>query len=42
VVAGGLFVGLAVWRKNSVAPFVAHLALNALEFLYVLVWLPTA
>jgi len=40
VVAGGLFAGLAVWRKNTVAPYVAHLALNALEFLYIWLWLP--
>jgi len=42
VVAGGVLGGLAVWRKSVVAPFVAHLALNVLEFLYILVWLPTA
>lgn len=40
VVAGGLFAGLAVWRKNTVAPYVAHLALNVLEFLYIVLWLP--
>jgi len=40
VVAGGVLGGLAVWRKNTVAPFVAHLSLNFLEFLFVVLWLP--
>lgn len=34
-VAGGLFAGLRAWRGGLVAPFVAHLALNILEFLWV-------
>lgn len=34
VVAGGLFAGLFTARKNIVAPFVAHLALNIVEFLF--------
>lgn len=38
VLAGGLFAGLTVWRKNMVAPFAAHLALNLVEFLYVWLW----
>ena len=42
VVAGGVLGGLAAWRRSVVAPFVAHLTLNVLEFLYILVWLPTA
>jgi hypothetical protein len=38
-VAGGLFAGLFLWRRNVVAPFAAHLALNLLEFLYIwLIW----
>jgi uncharacterized protein len=40
VVAGGLFAGLALWRKNTVAPYVSHLALNVLEFLYIVLWFP--
>lgn len=35
VVAGGLFCGLFVWRKNIIAPFAAHLALNIIEFLFI-------
>ncbi len=35
VVAGGLFSGLFLWRKNIIAPFAAHLALNLIEFLFV-------
>lgn len=37
VVAGGLFAGLLIWRKNIITPFAAHLALNIVEFL--LVWM---
>ncbi len=37
VVAGGLLAGLFVKRKNILAPFGAHLALNIVEFL--LIWL---
>lgn len=37
LVAGGLFAGLFVKRKNLLAPFGAHLALNIIEFL--LIWL---
>jgi membrane protease YdiL (CAAX protease family) len=37
LVAGGLFTGLRAWRGNLLAAFVAHLALNTLEFLFV--WL---
>ena len=36
-VAGGLFAGLFVKRRNILAPFGAHLALNIVEFL--LIWL---
>jgi membrane protease YdiL (CAAX protease family) len=36
-VAGGLFAALFVKRKNLIAPFAAHLALNLVEFLFV--WL---
>lgn len=35
-VAGGTLAGLFVWRKNIVAAYSAHLALNLVEFL--LVW----
>ncbi len=35
VVAGGLFAGLTLWRRNLVATYAAHLALNAAEFLFV-------
>ncbi len=37
LVAGGLFAGLYMARKNVIAPFAAHLALNVVEFLFV--WL---
>jgi membrane protease YdiL (CAAX protease family) len=37
ILAGGLFAGLRVWRGTLVAPFAAHLALNALEFAWI--WL---
>jgi membrane protease YdiL (CAAX protease family) len=36
-VAGGLFAGLYTVRRNMIAPYAAHLALNIVEFL--LVWL---
>jgi hypothetical protein len=39
VVAGGLFAGLFVWRKNIIAAYAAHLTLNLVEFLYVWLWL---
>lgn len=31
-VAGGAFAGLALWRGGLMAPFAAHLTLNAIEF----------
>lgn len=34
VVAGGAFAGLYGWRGGVLAPFVAHLTLNAIEFAY--------
>ena len=34
VVAGGAFAGLFCWRGSVLAPFVAHLALNIIEFIY--------
>lgn len=37
IVAGGIFAGLFVWRRNIVVAYAAHLALNLVEFL--LVWL---
>jgi uncharacterized protein len=37
LVAGGLFAGLYTARRNMIAPFAAHLALNLVEFLFV--WL---
>lgn len=33
-VAGGVFAGLFRWRGGLLAPFVAHLTLNAIEFIY--------
>lgn len=36
-VAGGVLAGLFTWRRNIVAAFAAHLALNLVEFLFV--WL---
>jgi membrane protease YdiL (CAAX protease family) len=39
IVAGGLFAGLFVWRKNIVTAYAAHLALNLVEFLYVWLWI---
>jgi uncharacterized protein len=36
-VAGGLFAWLFTSRKNLIAPFAAHLALNIVEFLFI--WL---
>ncbi len=35
VVAGGLFAALRLWRGTLIAPFAAHLALNILEFLWI-------
>ena len=32
IVAGGAFAGLALWRGGLMAPFAAHLTLNAIEF----------
>lgn len=37
IVAGGSFAALWAWRRNIIAPFAAHLALNLVEFLFV--WL---
>lgn len=34
VVAGGAFAGLFLWRDGILAPFVAHLTLNFIEFCY--------
>lgn len=34
VVAGGLFAGLLLWRRNILAPFAAHLMLNLIEFIH--------
>lgn len=36
IVAGGLFAALFIKRGNLIAPFAAHLALNLVEFLFVL------
>jgi membrane protease YdiL (CAAX protease family) len=36
-VAGGLFAGLYTGRRNMIAPYAAHLALNVVEFIFV--WL---
>jgi membrane protease YdiL (CAAX protease family) len=36
-VAGGLFAGLYTWRKNLIAPYAAHMALNVVEFIFI--WL---
>jgi len=35
-VAGGLFAALFIKRSNLIAPFAAHLALNLVEFLFVM------
>ena len=34
VVAGGAFAGLFLWRDGILAPFVAHMTLNLIEFCY--------
>ena len=34
IVAGGVFAGLYTWREGIIAPYVAHLTLNIIEFLY--------
>ena len=34
-VAGGIFAALFLWRRNIVATYAAHLALNLVEFLFV-------
>jgi uncharacterized protein len=39
VVAGGVFAGLCVWRKNIIAPYAAHSTLNLVEFIYVWLWI---
>ena len=36
IVAGGLFAALRLARRNLIAPFAAHLALNILETLFIL------
>jgi membrane protease YdiL (CAAX protease family) len=36
IVAGGLFVWLRVSRKNIIAPFAAHLALNIVETIFII------
>lgn len=33
-VVGGAFAGLFVWRAGVLAPFVAHITLNLIEFIY--------
>jgi len=33
---GGLFFWLRLWHKNIIAPFAAHLALNIVEMLYII------
>lgn len=35
IVAGGLFAWLRVSRKNIIAPFSAHLALNIVETIFI-------
>jgi membrane protease YdiL (CAAX protease family) len=32
--AGGVFAGLFLWRGGLLAPFVAHLTLNSIEFIF--------
>ncbi|MBI5824790.1 MAG: CPBP family intramembrane metalloprotease [Chloroflexi bacterium] len=39
IVAGGLFAWLRVSRKNIIAPFAAHLALNIVETIFIVVTL---
>lgn len=36
IVAGGLFVWLRISRKNIIAPFAAHLALNIVETIFII------
>ena len=36
IVAGGLLAWLRVWRKNIIAPFAAHLALNLVETIFII------
>lgn len=37
IVAGGLFVWLRLTRKNIIAPFAAHLALNIVETIFIVI-----
>lgn len=37
IVAGGLFTWLRVARKNIIAPFAAHLALNIVETIFIII-----
>jgi hypothetical protein len=39
IVAGGLFTWLQVLRKNIIAPFAAHLTLNVVETIFVILTL---
>lgn len=41
VVAGGVFGGLALWRRSVIAAYAAHLALNLVEFIFVAVTMLT-
>lgn len=36
IIAGGLFIWLRVARKNIIAPFAAHLALNIIETIFII------
>lgn len=36
VIAGGLFIALRLLRQNLAAPFAAHLGLNTVEYLFIL------
>ena len=36
ILAGGLFVWLRLWRKNVIAAFAAHLALNIVETIFII------
>lgn len=37
IVAGGLFIWLRISRKNVIAPFAAHLALNIVETIFIVI-----
>jgi len=40
IVVGGLLVWLRISRKNIIAPFAAHLALNVVETIFIIITIP--